>query len=162
MTVICDSSPLINLAWIGRLDILHFLYRDVKIAEAVWQEVVINGEGQPGSQEVRIATWIQHKKPANGLFVWSLRHELDAGEAESIALALEEKADLLIIDDKLGREKATYFNIHVVGLIGVLVEAKRTGLIQSMKPLLDDLMHTAHFYINPSLYTHILLNEGEV
>jgi len=63
--VVSDSSIIINLAWIGQLHLLQELYEVVLIPNAVWQEVVVKGSGQPGAQEVRSSRWIQRKDTSN-------------------------------------------------------------------------------------------------
>jgi len=67
MTVVSDASPLINLARIGQLDLLRQLYGTMLLPEAVWQEVVVDGAGQPGAAEVRAADWIHTRGIANQL-----------------------------------------------------------------------------------------------
>ena len=127
MNVVSDASPLINLARIGELDLLHRLYGALLIPDAVWREVVIKGAGQPGAEEVRAASWIKTCDVVNEHLVRALRQELDAGEAEAIALALEVEADLLLMDERLGRETAQYLGVRYMGLIGVLIGAKWNG-----------------------------------
>ena len=162
MTIISNASPLINLAWIGKLELIELLYTEVVIPQAVWNEVVEKGEGQPGALEVQNAEWIKVKSVLNQELVKSLRQDLDAGEAEAIALAVEENARFLIMDEHLGRETATYFSIPVIGLIGVLIEAKHKGFIAGLKPYLDQLRSTSGFYIKPTLYQMILQEIGEL
>lgn len=94
MIVVSNASPLINLARIGDLDLLRRLYGEVVIPEAVWDEVVVSGAGQPGATEVAQATWIQKQAPGNRALIQVLRQDLDAGEAEAVALAVERTADL--------------------------------------------------------------------
>jgi len=161
MTVVSNTSPLINLAWIGQLDLLRELYGKLLIPEAVWDEIVTQGIGQPGAEEVRTATWITINAVKNAHLVLALRQELDAGEAEAIALALESGAVLLLIDERIGRETARHFGLDYTGVIGVLIEAKRRGLIDSIKPYLDRLRDVAGFRIREALYNRVLQDEGE-
>lgn len=162
MIVVSNSSPLINLARIGILDVLTQLYCELTIPEAVWLEVVIHGAGQPGADEVKSAGWIGKKAVANTQLVVALQQELDAGEAEAIALALEAGADLLLMDERLGRETARHLGLRCVGLIGVLVEAKQKSLIDAVKPYLDALRDVAGFHISDDLYARVLEDQGEV
>jgi hypothetical protein len=81
--VVSDASALINLARIRELGLLHRLYGDLLIPNAVWQEVVIDGTGQPGSEEIEGTTWIKVKQVENRALVHALRQDLDAGEAEA-------------------------------------------------------------------------------
>jgi predicted nucleic acid-binding protein len=150
------------LDWIGRLELLRELYGEVHIPEAVWQEIVVDGAGQPGAMEVGSAPWINVRPVKNPNLVLALRQELDAGESEAIAFAIEEKADLLLMDERLGRETARYFGLNYTGLIGVLVEAKHKGLITSIRSYLDGLRERAGFRISQAVYLKVLSEQGEM
>ena len=97
----------------------------------------------------------------NIYLVNSLLLELDAGEAESIAMAIEMKSDLLLIDERRGRNAASRLNLKYIGLLGVIMESKRKGFISSVKPIVDDLMIKAGFWISNDLYDLILEKAGE-
>lgn len=161
MNVVSDASALINLARIGELDLLRQLYGKLWIPEAVWREVVTGGAGQPGAEEIRTASWIKTKGVANKNLVRALRQDLDAGEAEAIALAMELEADLLLMDERLGRETARHLGLRYVGLIGVLITAKRKGLLNDVKSRLIALRDMAGFWVSDSLYIRVLQDEGE-
>jgi len=137
MSVVSDASPLISMARIGKLDLLHQLYGDVFIPEAVWHEVVVNGAGEPGADEVKAVTWIKIQSVTNTALVHALRQELDAGEAEAIVLTMEMQAELLLMDERVGREVARHLGLRYTGLIGVLVEAKHRGVLSAVKLHLD-------------------------
>jgi predicted nucleic acid-binding protein len=159
--IVSNASPLINLARIGKLDFLRKLYGELLIPEAVWREVVTEGIGQPGAEEVKGATWIEGRVVKNKELVQALLQELDAGEAEAIALALEGGADWLLMDEHLGRETARHLNLRSIGLVGVLIVAKRNGLIPAIKPCLDALRDLAGFRMKDMLYMRVLQDEGE-
>ena len=106
MTVVSDSSVLFILARIGKLMVLRDLYGEVYIPEAVWKEAVVQGEGQAGASEIKSASWVNKQSVKNSELVKALRQELDAGESEAIALALETRAELLLMDERLGRDTA--------------------------------------------------------
>jgi predicted nucleic acid-binding protein len=161
IVVVSNASPLINLARIGKLDLLRQLYEELSVPEAVWQEIVVKGAGQPGAEEVKTATWIKRRAVTNTQLARALQQELDTGEAEAIALALEMEAKLLLMDEHVGRETARHLGLHCIGLIGVLIEAKRKGLISTVKPHLDALRDVAGFRVSDPLYQRVLQDEGE-
>jgi len=161
VSIVSNSSVLINLALIGRLELLRELYTELTIPEAVWHEVVVEGAGQAGADTVKDATWIKTIAVTNKELVRALQEELDAGEAEAIALAQEIGAELLIMDDHMGRQTAHHLGLRYSGLIGVLIESKHKGLINSVKPLLDKLREVAGFRVSQALYLRVLQDEGE-
>lgn len=161
MSVVSNASPLINLARIGKLTLLRDLYGELIVPEAVWQEVVVEGAGQPGADEVESATWIKTQAATNRQLVNALQQDLDAGEAEAIALTLEMGAELLLMDEHLGRETARHLGLRYVGLVGALVEAKHRGLIRAVKMHLDALRDIAGFRVVDALYARVLQDEGE-
>jgi predicted nucleic acid-binding protein len=160
--IVSDASLLINLARIGELDLLWKLYGEITVPEAVWQEVVVNGAGQPGAEDIKTADWVKRALVKNRYLVQALRQDLDAGEAEAIALALEIEAELLLMDERLGRESAHHFGLRYIGLIGVLSEAKHRGLISTVKPYLDALRDIAGFRLAMPLYERVLRDQGEL
>ena len=87
---------------------------------------------------------------------------MDAGEAEAIGLALEMRADLLIMDERLGRDTAHRLGLRVIGLVGVLTTAKRRGMIRDIKSSLDTLRDIAGFRVDDALYARVLKQEGEL
>jgi predicted nucleic acid-binding protein len=161
VTIVSNASPLINLARIDELDLLRELYGELLIPEAVWQEVVVKGAGQPGTTEVEAASWIKRMEVTNEALAHALSQELDLGEAESIALALEVGAQVLLMDERLGRETARHLGLRCIGLVGVLIQAKRRGLIGRIRPLLDALRTQAGFRLGSDLYARVLEDEGE-
>jgi hypothetical protein len=159
--IVSDASIPINLARIGKLELLQKLYGEITVPEAVWQEIVVDGAGQPGAEDIKTADWVKRALVKNRYLVQALRQDLDAGEAEAIALALEVEAELLLMDERLGRESAHHFGLHYIGLIGVLIEAKHKGLISAVKPYLDALRDRAGFRLATALYERVLRDQGE-
>lgn len=121
----------------------------------------MKGNGQAGVEDIKSASWIETASVSNNEFVLALQRELDAGESEAIVLALEKKADFLLIDERLGREVAQYFGVHCVGLLGILTEAKHRGEIDAVKPILDLLRGRAAYRISIELYQRVLHEVGE-
>lgn len=162
MKVVSNASPLINLARIGQLALLPRLFGRLLLPQAVWQEVVEDGRGQPGAEEIRRAVWIERAAVSNQPLIHSLRQDLDAGEAEAIALAIEIQADWLLMDERLGRETAQYFGLRYVGLVGILSAAKQRGDLKALRPLLDRLRDVAGFRVSSALYQQVLRDAGEL
>jgi len=123
---------------------------------------VVKGSGQSGVEDIKSAAWIETVAVSNNEFVLALQRELDDGESEAIALALEKKADLLLMDERLGREVAQYFGIRCVGMLGILTEAKHRGEIEAVKPILDLLRGRAAYRISDELYQRVLHEVGEL
>jgi predicted nucleic acid-binding protein len=161
MIVVSNTSPNVNLAVVGQLDLLQKLYGHVIIPQAVYDEIVIAGAGQTGAVEVKSFAWIETNKAKERALVASLQLELDNGEVEAIALAAELKADLLLLDERRGRAIASRLGLRCVGLLGVLMEAKHQDLIAAVKPILDALIQKAGFWVSQALYDHVLQSAGE-
>jgi predicted nucleic acid-binding protein len=161
MIVVSNTSPITNLATIGQLELLPKLYSQVIIPQAVYEEIVISGSGKPGAAEVQAASWIEVKKATDQTLVAKLELELDQGEAESIALSLELKADLVLLDERQGRKVGVRFGLNMIGLLGILIEAKRQGLIVQVQPLLEELRTKAGFWIGDKLYQQVIQIAGE-
>lgn len=161
MTTVCNTSPIINLAAVGQLDLLKELYGRVIIPPAVYHEITVKGKGQPGDREVRTSDWIEVINIKDKNLLTAYTTELHPGEAEAIVLAMELNAALLIIDEHHARSIASKFGIHFIGLLGVLVRAKRSGHISDVKPLMDDLIIKAGFWIDRELYRHVLKTANE-
>jgi predicted nucleic acid-binding protein len=158
--VVSDASPLIALAAVGRLELLRQLYAEVLLPEAVYEEVTAVQDA-PGAVEVRTSGWIHTQPLRDRMLAEALALELDAGEAEAIALAVEQGADLLLMDERRGRQAATRLKQRVVGVLGVLIEAKRHGNLPAVRPVLDALVSEAGFRISGALYARVLEAAGE-
>jgi predicted nucleic acid-binding protein len=161
MIVVSNSSPLVSLAAIGRLELLHDLYDTIIIPRGVHHEVVIQGLGRPGAAEAQSLDWIVCRDVSDPNVVTALESKLDRGEAEAIALAVELQADLLLMDERLGRTEAARFGLRFTGILGVLIEAKGRELLQRIEPILDELQHDAGFYMNEALRARVLQEAGE-
>ena len=112
MKVVSDASPIINIACIDKLNLLNQLYGELYIPEAVWNEVVVQGKGQPGADEIESAKWIKVQSVNDTSLVHALEQELDQGESEAIVLSLEIQAELLLMDERIGREVARHLGLH--------------------------------------------------
>lgn len=107
------------------------------------------------------AEWLEVQNPQPSKFLTALKLELDIGEAEAIALAKEIGADLLIIDERLGRDVARREGLKITGVLGIVLEAKQSGLISTVRPILDELIQIARFRIDPKLRDEVIQLAGE-
>jgi uncharacterized protein len=159
--VVADAGPLIYLSEVGLLHVLRDLYGGVLIPRAVYDEVVVHGHGQAGAAEVASSSWLQvsDRHLASSLRL-GLLTELDAGEAAAITLAVEEHADLIVLDERKGRKVAKRLGLPVRGPLGVLVEAKKRGYVALVRPILDQLT-AADFRVSDAVKDEILRSAGE-
>ncbi|WP_373530532.1 DUF3368 domain-containing protein [Nostoc sp.] len=158
MPVVSNTSPILNLAIINQLILLQQQFGEILIPNAVLDELKINEE-RPGSQGIREAIsagWIQSREVANEPLAQLLKQTLDQGESEAIALAVELKADLTLLDEREGRKVAKSLGLKVTGILGVLLRAKQSGELESLQPVIDELISKAGFRIAPELLVQIL------
>jgi len=158
--VVSDTSPITNLAAIRQLHLLRQLYEQIVIPRTVYNELTRLPDN-PGGIEVQSYDWVVVKSAEDTSLVNSLLSILDPGEAEAIALASESNADLLLIDERIGRRVAEGLNLRPIGLLGVLLEAKHRRYVPTIKPLIDDLVQIAGFRISQPLRQTILDAAGE-
>jgi len=155
--VVSNTSPLMNLAVIDQLKIIEQLYGKVIIPEEVSKELFAAGI----HPLIEHLLWIEKHQVKNKGLSDSLKIELDDGEAEAIALAIELKADLVLMDERLGRNIASRSGQKCIGIMGILMEAKHKGIIDSVKPVVDDLITKAGFWVSNGLYLKVLQEAGE-
>jgi len=160
LILVLDSSALITLARVGQLNLLHEIAETVLIPEAVYDEVVQTGHGRPGGAEVAQAQWIIRRQVNDRAAVDRLRLQLGRGEAEAIVLAQELRVDALVLDDATARRAAEAAGQKAVGLLGLLLYSKERGLVESVRPILDQIV-TAGFFVDDVLYRTILRQAGE-
>ena len=145
--VVVDSTCLIGLERIGKLDILPELFEPISIPDEVFNEF--------GTAFSRLNI----ETPANFALINALKLLVDDGEAEAIALALEKNCKILS-DDKQARSVAKKLGLKVIGTIGMFIQAKQYGLIDLLKPVLDDLEYNG-FRMSESLKAEALKIVGE-
>ena len=158
--VVANSSVLIHLSRVGRLDLLERIFGRIVIPKAVYRECVVEGRGRPGAEEIASAPWIEVRSISSEALKRSFMFLLDEGEAEVIVLAIEAGADLVILDEREARLVAKSFGLKVTGTLGVLLRAKRLGLVKSMKEELERLK-AAGFRLSADLEEKALREAGE-
>ena len=164
MIVVSDTSPLSSLAIVGCLSLLKEIYSIVIIPQAVAEELTNSRDEDNRISSVLSLEWVEVRETTNLELVAFLRNEqnLDRGEAEAIALALELKANELLIDERLGRREATRLGLSITGVLGILLIAKRRELIHKIEPVMSDLIFQASFRISRQLYKEVLLAADEL
>jgi hypothetical protein len=140
--VVSNSSPLITLARIGRLNLLQQLFGRIHIADEVRQEVVARGAGRPAAEAVRGADWIENHRVADAASLAALRarHALGAGELATILLAQAIRADLVIIDERAARRLGQTQGVSVMGCVGLLERGHRQGLVPDLRQTYESLL----------------------
>jgi predicted nucleic acid-binding protein len=141
-----DSSVIIALSTLGCLNKLKPLFKEIIIAKAVYEEICSAGQGLIGDSELQEAIknhLIKVKEVKNQLLVTALLDVLAVGEAETIALAIDEHADQIVLDDKAARRKAKAMKLNVIGTLRVLrmmYDAKvisKTDLMKALEQLME-------------------------
>jgi len=150
--IVSNSSPLIALARIQRLDLVPAVLHSILIPPAVAREIEPSIPVLPAWGSVK-ALSSQRSLPKS-------RGRLGDGEREAIALAIEIGADAVLIDERAARRVAEQAGLKVIGTLGLLLEAKRAGHVTSIRADLDKLVETS-FFLSPQLYDHVLRMAGE-
>jgi len=158
MSVVSNAGPLIALARIGCLELLPSLYGHVLIPRAVSLEVMMDPR-RMGAQELVSCVWIDVRDISDTQAVAVLRLTLDRGESEAIVLA-RQLGKTLLMDEQRGRAMAAALGVPHTGTIGVLLAAKRAGLLPSVCLALEDLK-TQGVYLAPALNREALRLAGE-
>ena len=160
--VISDTTAITYLAKIKALYLLKSLFKIIYIPEAVYDELTRQGDHIPGSKEVKTLPWIKVEKVRDiEKFASKFKIPLHEGELQAICLALQKNADLLIMDERDGRQEATNQGLRITGMLGIFLKAKENNLIPAVRPFMDKLRLT-NFKLKPELYTAVLKKAGEL
>lgn len=158
--VIVNSTPLIVLCGIGRLEILQKMYTEITIPVAVYREV-IEKEDSVQEQLKNAADWIHIQEIKDHSEKKMYKAKLHDGEVEVMILCQEQSADLAIIDDNAAKKTAKYLGIPVTGTLGVLIKAKQRGVVKEIRPIISDLKARG-FYISYQVEKMVLECAGEL
>jgi len=156
--IVIDTSPVISLIVIKKVDLLPKIFSEVIIANAVWNELLKYRQLLLNHDKVAFKKLADFKvKSTNENY---LRAFMDYGEAESVASFKEQNARYLIIDDKKARKIAESINVDCVGTLGVLLMAKEKGLVYQLRPLFKQFLEADRYFSN-ELLNALLLEAGE-
>ena len=142
--IVADSGPLIAFSRIGRLDILKNLFDRVLVPDAVFHEVVVEGMGRPGAQDVATSVWIERRPVKDRSASEQVSEALHAGERDAISLA-QVLGLTLLIDERRGRRHAECVGVEVFGSLRVLVEARRRGIIDNARILAEAMIESGYW-----------------
>lgn len=163
MPVVSNTSPVLNLALISQLALLREQFVEVWVPPAVLKELRPE-EDLPGSsavREAREAGWLRVEEVKDQPLVQVLRRDLDEGEAEAIALALQMKAEWILLDQREGRRIAKSLGLKVTGVLGILLRARREGKLPSLQTAMEQLREKAGFRIDAELFADLMKENGE-
>ncbi len=160
-TVVSDSTVLIGLAKIDSLFLLKEMFQEISVPEAVFREVTEDGQQKTGAEAVRDASWILRRRVKDRTQVHFLMTVLDEGEAEVLVLAKEIEADLILLDEAKARKSAARAGFSVMGVVGILIAAKRLGLIASIGSCIEKLQQEK-FRLSERVVTMALEQAGEL
>ncbi len=161
MVVISDTTCLSALFQVNELHILQKLYKEIIIPSKVFDELLALSLFNIDITPLSELEWLKIMNPTDNLQLQHLLLILNEGEAHAIALMLEMKADLIILDDMEARQIAKDYSLNIIGLGGVLISAKSKGVIPQVKPLLDKIISISGFYLSAKIYHLILKTAGE-
>jgi predicted nucleic acid-binding protein len=155
MIIVSDTTPISELAKVDHLDLLPKLFGKVVIPQGVFNELQV-GE-HPAAKLVQDLSWLEVVTVDNQQLVRELQQsfKLDLGESEAIALAEEIRASQLLIDERAARKVAMARKLPLIGTVGILLLAKRRGLLDSVKDVLDE-MKAQGMRISDRLYVQVL------
>lgn len=162
MLVVSNTSPLSNLASLGRLSLLREQLGSVIIPPGVWLELGRhpNAGARKDLEQALADRWL-HVVPLVAAVPADLASGLDLGEAEALTLALETKASLVLLDEAAARLKARQLGIAHTGVLGILRQARQLGRIPSLKAEILRLRTEARFFVSPALEQRLLISVGE-
>ena len=159
-SVVVNSTPIISLHSVGKLELLEKMYDKVYIPYAVYEEVCVDGDVVIDEDVLKSFSNFSIERVSNTEAGRYFRTSLHKGEVETMILASELKADLCIIDDYVARNHAKFLGLTVTGTLGLLVKCKERGFVESVAPLMDMLIRNGIF-ISSKLYANIQRISGE-
>ena len=158
--LVSNTGPLVALALVERLDILQGLFEVTTIPQAVHEEILQGGATSAGVNAYRRAAWIR-VEPLQATLDPLLTLVLDRGEASVIQLARERDTDSVLIDERKARKIArTVYNLDVVGTAGILVEAKKRGIVIRVGEILTRMRENG-YWIHDRIVAAALNEAGE-
>lgn len=157
--IVVNTTPWIALSICGQIPLLEKLYTDVCIPLHVKEEIMAGGRNSFGVYELETCEWVRIEK-VHDIEKIKLLYELEQGEAEVIILAREKGIQHVLIDEKVARLQAKVLGLNVIGTLGVLLMAKKKGLLDSIKPAIAKILENG-IWIKDEIVVGILQDAGE-
>ena len=157
--IVINTSPWIALSICAKTKLLKQLYEEVYMPIGVKEEILIGGEEKVGVIELGKSSWLKVEEVTD-IEKPKLLYELDRGEAEVIILAKEKKIKEVLIDEKVARMQAKILGLEVIGTLGLLLMAKKKGLLSEIKPLIKKMLQRG-IWIRSETVKGILEEAGE-
>jgi uncharacterized protein len=160
--VVADTSVLINLCCVQQGGLLKSLFNEVVIPPEVKMEFLRLAASVPRFTGLVLPQGVREQKPSILLSAVQAEPGLDVGESAALSLAMEIKADAILVDERRGHEVALKLGLRTIGIIGILLKAKSAGLIPAVLPVLIELKHEAGFWISDKLLNRVAQLAEEV
>ncbi len=157
--VIVNTSPLLYLHQIGRLQLLQSLYSEILTPRAVVRELETGKNRGIDVPDIQSLDWIAITPVRSPELIPAIV-DLEQGEAEVLALGLEKVGSLLIFDDQLAPQIANLYRLKYTGTLGVLVKAKKLGYLSSIAPVIDELRQRG-MWLTDRIVADVLRLSGE-
>ena len=159
--IVCNTTPISNFLHLGRMDILKAIFHELHIPMAVHSEIEAHFSDDHQWQKCLDENFIIRAEVQTSPKIKELIIHLHLGEAEALCLCIENNAQLLLLDDRDARTIARLNNIPVSGTLGVLMKAKKMGIVESVKDFMDQLRTDHHYWIDDAMYNKVLSLSNE-
>ena len=161
VVIVSDTTAISNLFKLEKLHYLKAIFQSLIIPTEVNNELLTLKEFGFNLEEIENSDWISVRTVEKTQLYFELSGRLDLGETEAIVLSQQMGTDFLIMDEKKGRIEAEKLGIKTVGILGILIQCRRAGIISNLKAEMDDLIEKAGFWISEDLYQEIISIEAK-
>ena len=160
--IVSNTTPLSNFLHLERMDILQQFFEEIHIPFAVKKEIEECFQGNVQWRKSLDDRFICVHHISSSFMLNDSFQFLHQGEAEALSFCLERKAELCLLDDKDARTVAGLHGINITGTLGLLIKAKKEGLVSAVQPFMDTLREEHSFWISDKMYRHVLQLADEI
>ncbi len=159
--IVSNTTPISNFLHLGQMEILKKIFKELHVPMAVYSEIEAYFSGDNQWQKCLEEDFIIRAEVQTSAKIKELMTHLHTGEAEALCLCIENNAKLCLLDDRDARVIARLNKIPISGTLGVLIKAKKMGIIESVKEFMDRLRIDHHYWIDDAMYNNVLNLSGE-